>query len=366
MSAVLPPDGLRVAVVGATGAVGDRMLQILEQRQFEVSEIVPFASRQSAGRRLVCGRFGTLEVQSLADGRIDGFDLALFSAGSKVSRSWAPRFVAAGAVVVDNSSCWRMHDDVPLVVAEANPEALDDHCGIVANPNCSAMQLVVALKPIHDAVGLERLVVSTYQSVSGTGVRAVKELEEQTRSIVNRSELPPPEVYAHRIAFNALPQVETFAEGDDHTTEERKMIAETRKIMDLPELRISVTCVRVPVLISHSESVNVETRGDLEPERCRRLLAEAPGVAVVDEPAAHRYPLPIEAEGLDEVFVGRIRRDPSNERTLNLWVVADNLRKGAALNTVQIAESLRERGLVRVSDGSAAGVSPTTSPARTS
>lgn len=340
-------DGPRVAVVGATGAVGGRMLEILEQRGFPAAEVVPFASERSAGKHLDGGRFGTLEVQTLSDGSIGDFDLALFSAGSAVSRQWAPRFVAAGAVVVDNSSCWRMDPDIPLVVSEVNPEALDDHRGIVANPNCSAMQLVVALKPIHDAAGLERIVISTYQSTSGTGMRAVRELEEQTRAIADGSEPRPPEIYPHQIAFNVLPQVETFEDGDDYTTEERKVIAETRKIIGLPTLRASATCARVPVKVSHSESVNVETRDDLSPERCRELLAEAPGVEVVDDPAAGRYPLPIEAAGRDEVLVGRIRRDPSNERTLNLWVVGDNLRKGAALNAVQIAELLHARGRLR-------------------
>lgn len=345
-SARPPTDGPRVAVVGATGAVGTRMLEILEQRGFAAAEVVPFASERSAGNALACGRFGTLEVRTLSERSVEGFDLALFSAGSAVSSVWAPRFAAAGAVVVDNSSRWRMEPGVPLVVTEVNPEALEDHRGIVANPNCSAMQLVVALAPIHAAAGLERVVVSTYQSTSGTGVRAVRELEQQTRAIVDGREPAPPEVYAHQIAFNALPQVERFEDGDDYTTEERKVISETRKIMRLAELRIGVTCVRVPVMVSHSESVNVETRDELSPERCREVLAEAPGIAVVDDPAAGRYPLPIDAAGRDEVFVGRVRRDPSNERTLNLWVVADNLRKGAALNAVQIAELLCARGLV--------------------
>ncbi len=345
-------DGLRVAVVGATGAVGGQMLELLAQRRFDAAEVVPFASDRSAGRTLACDRFGTLRVRALSESSIDGFDLALFSAGSHVSSRWAPRFVERGAVVVDNSSYWRMHADVPLVVTEVNAETLDDHQGIVANPNCSAMQLVVALKPIHDAARLERLVVSTYQSASGTGVRAVRELQQQARAIANGAEPPRPAVYPHQLAFNVLPQVETFKDGDDHTTEERKMIAETRKIMGLPQLRMSVTCVRVPVLVSHSESVNVETGEKLDPERCRKLLAAAPGVAVVDDPAAGRYPLPIDAAGRDEVFVGRIRRDPSHARALNLWVVADNLRKGAALNAVQIAELLHARRLLAALNGS--------------
>jgi aspartate-semialdehyde dehydrogenase len=335
-------SGLRVAVVGATGAVGSTIIELLEQRSFPASEIVPFASERSAGREIGGGRI----VRALSDEAIQGFDIALFSAGGGTSKEWAPRFVDAGAVVVDNSSCWRMEPDVPLVVAEVNPEALDSHRGIVANPNCSTMQAMVVLKPILDAVGIERVVFSTYQSTSGTGVRAVEELKAQAHAILHEMDPPAPEVYPHRIAFNVLPQVETFKDGDDYTTEERKMMAETRKILGAPELRISATCVRVPVLNCHSESINLETREDLSPERCRELLAGAPGVVVIDDPANARYPLAADVSGRDEVFVGRIRRDPSNERTLNMWVVGDNLRKGAATNTVQLAELLRERGLV--------------------
>jgi aspartate-semialdehyde dehydrogenase len=239
-----------------------------------------------------------------------------------------------------------MEPDVPLVVAEVNPDALDSHRGIVANPNCSTMQMVVALKPIADAAGLERIVVSTYQSTSGTGRRAVDELLDQSHAMLHEMDPPAPAVYPHRIAFNVLPQVETFREGDDYTTEERKMMAETRKILGDEALRISATCVRVPVTSCHSESINVQTREDLSPQECRELLSAAPGVVVLDDPADGIYPLASDAAGRDEVFVGRIRRDPSNERTLNLWVVSDNLRKGAATNAVQIAELLAERGLL--------------------
>jgi aspartate-semialdehyde dehydrogenase len=265
--------------------------------------------------------------------------------------------VEAGAVVVDNTSFWRMHDDVPLVVAEVNPEALEQHRGIVANPNCSAMQLLVALAPLHRTVGLERIVVSTYQPVSGTGRRAMLELEGQTHALLHESEVPAPEIYPHRIAFNILPQVETFKGGDDYTTEERKMMAETRKILGATEeeLGISATCVRVPVLKGESESVNVQTREPLSPEECRQLLAAASGVVVVDAPANGVYPLATEAAGRDEVLVGRIRRDPSHERCLNMWIVGDNLRKGAATNAVQVAELLHERGLVRVPAGAGIG-----------
>jgi aspartate-semialdehyde dehydrogenase len=335
----------RIAVVGATGAVGRTMLEVLRERAFPAREIVPFASERSAGRQLD----GGLTVRALTEDEIGGFDIALFSAGSSVSREWAPRFAATGAVVVDNSSCWRMDDDVPLVVSEVNPEALDAHRGIVANPNCTAMQALVVLKAISDAVGLERIVFNSYQSTSGTGKRAVEELETQSHAILHGMEPPAPEVYPHPIAFNVLPQVETFKDGDDYTTEERKVIAESRKILGLPDLRITVTCARVPVRNCHSEALNVETREDLSPDDCRTLLAGAPGVVVVDDPAAGLYPLPSEVSGRDEVFVGRIRRDESNPCTLNMWVVADNLRKGAATNTVQIAELLVGRGLLSVS-----------------
>jgi aspartate-semialdehyde dehydrogenase len=335
-------DGHRVAVVGATGAVGSTMLSVLRQRGFPARELVAFASERSAGRELD----GGLVARALREEEVGGFDVALFSAGSTVSREWAPRFAAAGAVVVDNSSCWRMEPDVPLVVPEVNPEAIDSHRRIVANPNCSTMQMVVALKPIEDAAGIERIVVSTYQSTSGTGRNAVEELLAQSHAILHEMEPSAPEVYPHRIAFNVLPQVETFKDGDDYTTEERKMMAETRKIMGRADLRVSATCVRVPVLNCHSESINLQTRDDLSPQDCRELLAAAPGVEVVDDPAAGAYPLASEAAGRDEVLVGRIRRDPSNERTLNLWVVSDNLRKGAATNAVQLAELLHERGLI--------------------
>jgi aspartate-semialdehyde dehydrogenase len=337
---------MRVAVVGATGAVGSTILGIMRERGFAADEIVPFASERSAGRRIDYGDL-ELKVRALSADAIQGFDLALFSAGSTISGEWAPRFCEAGAVAIDNSSRWRMEEDVPLVVAEVNADALDSHRGIVANPNCSTMQMVMALKPILDAVGIERVVVSTYQSVSGTGQRAVEELHDQALAVLEADELEPPRVYPHQIAFNVLPQVETFKDGDDYTTEERKMMAETRKILGCEDIGISSTCVRVPVYTGHSESVNVQTREPLLPEECRRLLADAPGVVVVDDPAAGRYPLAVEVAGRDEVYVGRVRRDPSHERCLNMWVVGDNLRKGAATNAVQLAELAVERGLLR-------------------
>src|SRR4029077_7868873 len=310
------------------------------EREFPVREIVPFASARSVGRELE----GGLLVRSLDEESIQGFDLALFSAGGSTSGEWAPRFADAGAVVIDNSSRWRMHADVPLVVSEVNPDALAEHRGIVANPNCSTMQMVVALKPLHDEAGIERLVISTYQAVSGTGKRAVDELLEQSHALLHEREIAPPEAYAHQIALDVLPHAGSFAAGDDHTDEERKLIDETRKILDDPAIRISATCVRVPVVNGHSEAVNVQSRRELSPERARELLAAAPGVTVLDDPAAALYPLAIDASGQDDVFVGRIRRDPGHERALELWIVADNLRKGAALNAVQLAELLHEHG----------------------
>ena len=338
-------DGYRVGVLGATGLVGTTILGLLRQRGFPAREIVPFASSRSAGREL---EFDTkvAVVRELNEETIQGLDLVLSSAGGSVSAEWVPRLVDAGATVVDNTSFFRLHDDVPLVVAEVNPEALEGHGGIIANPNCSTMQMVVALKPLHDAAGIERLVVSTYQAVSGTGKAAIDELRAQSRQVLEGTD-PRATVYPHQIAFNALAQAGVFAPGDDHTDEERKLINETRKILGDPRIRVSATCVRVPVLNGHSEAVNVETRQPLEPERARQLLAAAPGVTVVDDPAAGRYPMAIAADGHDDVFVGRIRRDAGNERALDLWVVSDNLRKGAATNAVQIAELLVERDLLR-------------------
>ncbi len=337
-------DGYRVGVLGATGLVGTAILELLASREFPASEVVPFASERSVGREIEFGG-AALACRELSADSIQGLDVVLSSAGSAVSAEWTPRLVEAGAVVVDNTSHWRMHDEVPLVVAEVNPDALDGHSGIVANPNCSTMQMVVALKPLFDEAGIERLVISTYQAVSGTGKAAIDELREQVRAVL-AGERPVASVYPHQIAFNALAQAGSFAAGDDHTDEERKLIGETRKILGDDSIRVSATCVRVPVVTGHSEAVNVETRDELSPERARELLAAAPGVTVVDDPAAGRYPMAIEAAGRDEVFVGRIRRDPGNERALDLWIVSDNLRKGAATNTVQLAELLVERGLL--------------------
>jgi aspartate-semialdehyde dehydrogenase len=340
--ALMSSEGYRVAVVGATGQVGTLLLRLLKERRFPAREVVPFASERSLGRQLEDG----LVVQGLTEESIQGFDVAIFSAGGSTSGEWAPRFAAAGAIVIDNSSRWRMNDDVPLVVAEVNPDALSGHRGIIANPNCSTMQMVLALKPIHDAAGIERLVISTYQAVSGTGRAAVEELVAQSHALLHDQEPPAAAAYAHQIAFNALPHAGSFAQGDDHTDEERKLINETRKILGDPNIAVSATCVRVPVINSHSEAVNVQTRQPLSALQARELLASAPGVTVLDDPGAALYPLAIDADGSDEVFVGRIRQDAGHPSAIDMWIVADNLRKGAATNAVQIAELLHERGMI--------------------
>jgi len=340
----------RVAVVGATGAVGPVVLEVLAERGFPASEVVAFASARSAGSRIPFAG-GELEVRELHEDSFDGFDLALFSAGGSTSRRYAPEAVARGCVVVDKSSAFRMDPSVPLVVPEVNPEALDGHRGIVSNPNCSTIQLVAALKPLHDAAGLTHVTVATYQAVSGTGAGAVRELHDQSRALL-AGEAAEPSVYPHQIAFNVLPQCDAF-EGDS-TTEETKLVNETHKILGDPSIAISSTCVRVPVWRGHSEAVWIETREPLGAERARALLRDAAGVRVVDDPAAGAYPLPSAAAGTDDVLVGRIRDDASRRNGLSLFVVADNLRKGAATNGVQIAELLVGRGLVRVPDRAAA------------
>jgi aspartate-semialdehyde dehydrogenase len=337
-------DGYRVGVMGATGAVGTTILALLHERGFPAREVVAYASERSAGKELEWGG-GTLTVQPLNAETIQGCDVVLSSPGGAVSAEWSPRFARAGATVVDNTSFWRMYEDVPLVVAGVNDEAAEAHKGIVANPNCTTMVMMMALAPIHRAVGLERFVMSSYQAVSGTGQKAIEELRAQARAILAGDEPPVPAVYPHQIAFNVMPQVESFKDGDDYTTEERKVMAETRKILGVgDEVGISATCARVPVFVGHSESINLQTREDLSPEDCRALLAEASGVQVLDDPAAGGYPTSIQTAGQDEVFVGRIRSDPSQDRTLNLWVSGDNLRKGAATNAVQVAEILVDRG----------------------
>jgi aspartate-semialdehyde dehydrogenase len=330
-----------VAIVGATGAVGSVMLRVLEERGFPVTRLVALASERSVGRELdYLGK--PVRVERLGEDSFEGVDIALFSAGAARSRAYAPAAVEAGAVVIDNSSAYRMDPHVPLVVPEVNEAALERHQGIVANPNCVAAPLVVALKPIADAVGLERVIVSTYQSVSGTGAAAVAELREQTGGVLAGDE-PEPSVYPHPIAFNVLPHIDVFDESG-YTGEERKVANETRKMLDLPDLPVSATCVRVPVFYGHSQSVTIETSEKIDAARARALLMVAPGVAVVDEPSLGRYPLPRDAAGRDDVFVGRIREDASHPRGLVLWIVSDNLRKGAATNAVQIAESLVAHG----------------------
>ena len=335
---------LRLAVVGATGAVGPEVLSILAQRGFPASEVVPFASARSAGRRVPFAG-GELEVRELTEDSLAGFDLALFSAGGGTSERFAPEAVRRGCVVVDKSSAFRMHPDVPLVVPEVNGASAQAHRGIAANPNCSTIQLVMALKPLHDAARIRHLTISTYQAVSGTGSRAVEELREQSQAVLE-GRAARPGVYPHQIAFNALPHCDGF-EGDE-TLEETKLVRETHKILEDDAIGISATCVRVPVWRSHSEAVWVETEREVSPDEVRGLLQRMPGVRVVDDPASAGYPMPSEAAGGDDVLVGRIRRDASRPNGLAMWVVADNLRKGAALNGVQIAELLVERDLLRV------------------
>jgi len=333
-------DGYRVGVLGATGAVGSTILGILAERDFPASEVVPFASERSAGKTV---RFGETDVACVvpSDETIQGVDILISSAGGSVSEEWAPKFVEAGAVVVDNTSFWRMHEDVPLVVAGVNDDAAQNHKGIIANPNCTTMVMMMALAPIHRAVGLERLIISTYQAVSGTGNKAIAELESQSAEVLAGKPVTAPSVYPHQIAFNVLPQVESFKGGDDYTTEERKVMAETRKILGFgDEVGISATCARVPVISGHSESINIQTRDELSPDQCREILNGAVGVTVVDDPANGEYPTALAGAGGDNTLVGRIRRDASHERCLNLWLVGDNLRKGAALNAVQVSELL--------------------------
>ena len=335
-------SGLRVAVAGATGAVGREILSILAQRKFPASEVIPLASERSEGSKIPFAG-GELTVRRLGHDSFEGVQLALFSAGASRSLEFTPSAVKAGAVVVDNSSAYRMDPEVPLVVPEVNAAALAGNKGIIANPNCSTIQMVVVLKPIHDKAGLRRIVVSTYQAVSGAGKSAMDELGAQIEA-AGRSETPAEA--SRQIAFNCLPQIDVFLDGGD-TKEEQKMVNETRKILGSPKLPVSATCVRVPVYNSHSESVNVETEGPLSPEEARELLSNSQGIEVVDDPDLRVYPTALLASGQDPVYVGRIRRDSSVENALNMWIVSDNLRKGAALNAVQIAEALIEMNLLK-------------------
>ncbi len=338
---------LTVAVVGATGAVGRTMLKTLENRDFPAAKVVALASSRSAGMKLPF-KDTELTVQELTKDSFKGIDLALFSAGGDRSVEFAPHAVAAGCVVVDNSSAWRMDKRCPLVVPEVNPEALAAHNGIIANPNCSTIQMVVALKPIHDAARIKRVVVSTYQAVSGTGQKAIDELDKQVRQMFNMQQ-PEANVYPYQIAFNCLPQIDVFM-PNGYTKEEMKMTEETVKIMGDANIKVTATAVRVPVFYGHSESVNIETEKKLTANQARAALSNFPGIQVADNPDLKIYPMPIEAAGEYEVFVGRIREDESIANGLNMWVVADNVLKGAALNAVQIAEMLLEKDLVKVKD----------------
>jgi aspartate-semialdehyde dehydrogenase len=352
---VMSRHPLSVAVVGATGVVGRTMIQVLLEREFPIRELRLLASGRSAGRT-VSVEGTTHEVVEARPEAFEGIDIALFSAGGDASKALAPAAAARGATVIDNSSAWRMDPTVPLVVSQVNPDDLEGHEGIIANPNCSTMQLAPVLMALRDGVGLERVVVDTYQSVSGTGGDAIAELEGQIRAHVS-GDPKEASVYPHPIAFNALPEIDVFL-PNGYTKEEWKVVTEDRKILGLPDLRISCTAVRIPVFVSHSEAVHVETREPIDPDQARELFEAVPGIVVVDDPASHRYPLATDAAGRDEIFVGRVRTDPSvpDGRGLAFWVVSDNLRKGAATNAVEIAEVLLERDWV--AHASARGAAP--------
>jgi aspartate-semialdehyde dehydrogenase len=333
-------DQYTVAIAGATGAVGRKMLEILAERGFPVANLKVLASARSVGQTLMFKGKPVL-VEELSEHSFAGVDIALFSAGASVSRQFAPSAVKSGCIVIDNSSAYRMEPDIPLVVPEVNPDAIGENPGIIANPNCSTIQMVVVLKPIHDKFKIKRVVVSTYQSVSGSGQKAIEELQAQTKNILD-SKAANVNVYPHQIAFNCLPHIDIFMENG-YTKEEMKMVDETRKILGDSSIMVSPTTVRVPVFYAHSESVNIETERPVCAQEVKQLLSRTDGVRVVDNPESNEYPLAIDATGKDDVFVGRIRDDISRENAINLWVVSDNLRKGAALNAVQIAEYLIER-----------------------
>jgi aspartate-semialdehyde dehydrogenase (peptidoglycan organisms) len=333
-----------VAVVGATGVVGRTMTRVLSERHFPVGELRLLASGRSAGTT-VSSEGRTLTMGEAVPEAFEGVDIAFFSAGTDVSKQLVPEVTSRGVTVIDNSNAWRMDPAVPLIVSQVNPGDAEWHEGIIANPNCSTMQLAPVLMALRDTVGLERVIVDTYQSVSGTGAEALAELENQIRAHV-AGEPKIASVYPHPIAFNALPEIDVFLENG-YTREEWKVVTESRKILHLPELRVSCTAVRVPVFVSHSEAVHVETTRAITPDDARRAFAAVPGVVVVDDPQNHGYPIATQAAGSDEVYVGRVRSDPSVERGLAFWVVSDNLRKGAATNAVEIAEALIERGWVK-------------------
>ena len=335
--------GYNVAVVGVTGAVGEEMLKILSQRDFPVSNLKALASERSEGKTL---KFGSEEVkvERLTPSSFKEIEIALFSAGTSISREFSPIAVQAGAVVVDNSAAFRMDPHAPLIVPEVNPHAAKNHKGIIANPNCSTIQMVVAIYPIHKVSRITRIIVSTYQAVSGTGREAIEELRNQAHQWVRGDEVTR-EVYPYQIAFNLLPHIGEFL-PNGYTSEEMKMLNETRKIMEDDRIMVTATCVRVPVFSAHSEAVTIETEKRVSVEEAREILSRSPGIIVQDDPENNIYPLPLEAEEKDGVFVGRIREDESAERSLNLWIVSDNLRKGGALNTIQIAELLIKEDLL--------------------
>jgi len=329
---------MKVAVVGATGLVGTKMLQVLAERNFPVTELYPVASEKSVGKKIKF-KDKEFEVISMADAISKKPAVAIFSAGGSTSKEWAPKFAEAGTVVIDNSSAWRMEPNIPLVVPEVNAHILSKNDKIIANPNCSTIQMVVVLKPLHDKYKIKRVVVSTYQSVTGTGKKAVDQLMNERNGVAGNM------AYAYQIDLNLLPHIDVFLEND-YTKEEMKMVNETRKIMGDDSIRLTATTVRVPVVGGHSESVNIEFEKDFTVADVRQILEHAPGVVVYDDVKALKYPMPILAHDKDETFVGRIRRDESQANTLNCWIVSDNLRKGAATNAVQIAEYLRSKGLL--------------------
>ncbi|WP_457568531.1 aspartate-semialdehyde dehydrogenase [Desulfurobacterium sp.] len=336
--------GYTVAVVGATGAVGKEMIKVLEQRNFPVDNIKLLASERSAGKKLKF-RGEEITVEKLTPESFKGVEIALFSAGGDRSKQFAPEAVKRGAVVIDNSSAFRMDKDVPLVVPEVNPEDVRWHRGIIANPNCSTIQMVVALKPLYDLSKIRRIVVSTYQAVSGAGAAAIEELKRQSEAVLKGTKVPPPEKIPRQIAFNCVPQIDVFFD-DGYTKEEHKMVNETKKIMHDPQIKVCATCVRVPVFIGHSESVNIEFENPVSVEDAVRALQNAPGVEVMDDFKNGVYPTAVDVAGKDAVLVGRIRKDDTIDNGLNLWIVGDNLRKGAALNAVQIAELLVRENLI--------------------
>ena len=337
-------EGYRVAIVGATGLVGQEFIKVLEQRSFPMTSIRLLASERSVGKKLFVAHKET-EVKETTPDSFKGIDIALFSAGTEISRYFSPIAARSGAVVVDNSAAFRMVDTIPLVVPEVNPEDIKWHKGIIANPNCSTIQMVVALYPLHKANPIKRVIASTYQAVSGTGSAAVEELTTQSKQVLEGQDAMP-HVYPHQIAFNALPEIDIFLDNG-YTKEEWKMMEETRKIMHATDIAISATCVRIPVFIGHSIAVNLEFTQPMSPEEARHILAQAPGIKILDDPTISLYPQPWPSAGTDEVFVGRIRRDETNPNGLVMWIVADNLRKGAALNAVQIAEEIIKRGWIQ-------------------